>query len=509
MQLEVTGASTMEWRRVLNLLTVLSLILASCGGGGRGDLLSGGAGAGGSAGSAGGMAVGGSAGGGVSGSGSHGGSAGSAGGKAVGGSAGGGVSGSGGNGGRAAGAGAGGSAGSAGGKAVGGSAGGGVSGSGGNGGRAGAGAGGSAGSVGGVGGSAGGGASGAFGTGGFGGAAITQPIDGGGTIQSLPISTNDLVFDSTRGVLYASMNRTTDGGNSVLTIDPASGTVTRALPVGGLPSVLAISDDCSALYVGINTPAAPPTATPQIDGADSVVRIDLVSMTAGPPVSLGENNGSKLTAGQIAAVPGSSTQYMVSRRHPGSIPDFAGLALYDGNTLLTQLDSFFGRGDCIAFIDRSTLVGCSNDQAPSELVRYRLTSTAITPGLSVRDAIAGGASTRIAFGSGWIFASDGHAVNATTLQPLGRYGEKLIAASSSVAPVPDPDGTNVWFLGWANGSKALLAFERTTFQLSRTIPFGPLEYDWDLPNASPLVRWSPTGFAFRTYQKLYVIKLPN
>lgn len=190
----------------------------------------------------------------------------------------------------------------------------------------------------------------------------TQPIDGGGPTRSIPLSTNDLVFDSTRGVLYASMNPTSDGGNSVLTIEPASGTVTLALPVGGLPSVLAISDDCSALYVGISTPAAPPTPTPQIDRADSVRRIDLASMTAGPPVSLGKNHIAELSAGQIAAVPGSSTQYMVSRRQPGSIPDFAGLALYEGNTMLAELDSFFGSGDSIAFIDHSNLIGCSNHQ---------------------------------------------------------------------------------------------------------------------------------------------------
>jgi hypothetical protein len=124
----------------------------------------------------------------------------------------------------------------------------------------------------------------------------------------------------------------------------------------------------------------------------------------------------------------------------------------------------------------------------------------------VDGVIAGSATTRIAFGSGWIFASDGNAVNATTLEPLGRYGGGLIANYSSVAPVPDPDGATVWFLGYSNAdaSTVLLAFDRTTFQLRRTISL-----PGDLSSASPLVRWSPTGFAARTYQKLYLIKLPN
>jgi hypothetical protein len=353
-------------------------------------------------------------------------------------------------------------------------------------------------------------AAGDSGTAGLDGSADTQQIDGGGTIQSLPLSTNDMVFDSTRGVLYATLNPAADAGNSVITIDPASGTVTGAVPVGGRPSVLAINDDCSAVYVGVNTPAGPPTPTPQIDGADSIRRIDLASMTAGPLVSLGANTNSKLSAGQIAAVPGSATQYVVSRRQPGTQPDYAGLALYDGSTQLAQLERFYGSGDSIAFVDHSTLIGCSNLQSPSELKRYRITSTAITPETYVEGVIAGSARTRIAVGSGWIFASDGHALNAATLAPLGRYGDGLNLGSSDVAPLPDPDGATVWFLSHKSATvMALLNFERTTFQLRRTITLGPLPYDSDLPNASPLLRWSPTGFAFRTYEKLYLIKLPN
>jgi hypothetical protein len=317
-----------------------------------------------------------------------------------------------------------------------------------------------------------------------------------------------LVFDSTRGVLYATMNTAADAGNGVITIDPGSATVTGAFAVGGLASVLAISDDSSALYVGIHTPAGPPTSTPNIDGADTVRRIDLATMTAGAAVSLGSNVISKLSAGQIAAVPGSSTQYVVSLRQPGFQPDYAGLALYDGTTRLAELSSFNGSGDSIAFIDHSTLIGCSNFQSPSELDRYSVTSTAITPGTYVRDVITGAARTRIAFGSGWIFASDGHAVNAATLAPLGRYGDGR-ANDSSVAPVLDPDGANVWFLGYVDAGMALLNFGRTTFQLRRTISLGPLTNGWDSSNPSSLVRWSPTGFAFRTYGRLYLIKLPN
>src|SRR5450432_1544625 len=347
MPLEATGAPRTEWRcmRRLNLLTALPLVLAACSGGAGGATGTGGAGVGGRA---------------DAGDGPLGETSGATGTPGTGG----------------------GTAGSAGSGAS-------------------AGAVGSAGAIGGAG-TSGGGGTGAGGLGGMlgtagagapsdGGDRIDAgelpidsgaqpidagawPLDGGGAIQSLRLSTNDLVFDSTRGVLYATMNTAADAGNGVITIDPASATVTGTFAVGGLPSVLAISNDCSALYVGINTPAGPPTPTPQIDGADSVRRIDLASKTFGPAVSLGSNDISKLSAGQIAAVPGSSTQYMVSLRQPGFQPDYAGLALYDATTLLTELSSFYGSGDSIAFIDHSTLIGCSNLQSPSELNRFSVTS---------------------------------------------------------------------------------------------------------------------------------------
>jgi hypothetical protein len=336
------------------------------------------------------------------------------------------------------------------------------------------------------------------------------PLDGGGSIQSLTLSTNDLAFDPKRGVLYATTNLAPDAG-TVLSIDPASATVTGALPVGGIPGVLAISDDASALYVGINTPAAPPTPFPGTDGGDSVRRIDLASMTAGPLVSLGSNDISKLTAGRIVAVPGSSTRYVVSLRQPGVTPDFAGLALYDGNTLLSQLDAFYGSGDSITFVDPSTLFGCSNDQEPSELIEYSVT-TAITPvsGAKVSGLLTGGQGTRITFNGGWIFANDGQTVSAKTFALVGTYNDSIIARFSNAAAVPDPDGADVWFLRTADpSSAALLDFDRTTFQLRRTISLAPLTVDSDLGNATAFVQWSPTGFAFKTYSKVYLMTAAN
>jgi hypothetical protein len=329
-----------------------------------------------------------------------------------------------------------------------------------------------------------------------------RPLDGGGSIRSLSIRTNDLVFDPKRGLLYATTNLAPDAG-VVLSIDPVSMTVTAELPVGGIPGVLAISDDASALYVEIHAPT-------QSLGTDSVRRIDLASMTAGPLVSL-SSNSSNLTAGQIVPVPGSSTRYVVSLRQPGFTPDFGGLALYDGTTLLSRLDPFFGNGESITFADPSTLFGCSNNQSPSELDQYSVTTTITpVPGIKLNGVITAGQRTRITFNNGWIFANDGQTLSAKTLAVVGTYYDSILAQYSHAAALPDPDGANVWFLRATDPSKAaLLDFDRTTFQLRRSISLFPAPDDLDFPNATALVRWSPNGFAFRTSSDVYVMTVPN
>jgi hypothetical protein len=320
------------------------------------------------------------------------------------------------------------------------------------------------------------------------------PLEGGGSIRSLPLSTNDLVFDPKRGVLYATVNSYAAGAaNSVLTIDPGSATVTGSLFVGSNPSVLALSDDGSALYVGI-------------DGAYSVCRVDLGTNTVGPLVSLGSNSISARTAGQIAAVPGSSTQYVVSRRQPGFSLDFAGLALYDSAKLLAETDGFTA-GDGITFTDPSTLFGCSNDASPSDLVRFSVTPTAITAGQDVTGLISPSSRTLITYSGGWIFATDGQAMSAATMTSIGTYN--VGAYNLSGAVLPDADGANVWFLHTPNGSAALLDFDRTTFLLRRSISLAPVAGDVNLDLASALVRWSPTGLAFRTSSAVYLVTLPN
>jgi hypothetical protein len=123
--------------------------------------------------------------------------------------------------------------------------------------------------------------------------------------------------------------------------------------------------------------------------------------------------------------------------------------------------------------------------------------------------ITDGQKTRIVTGGGLIFANDGQTVDETHLIQVGTYSDSILATYPGPAPVLDPNGMDVWFLRTADPSQpALLDFDRTTYTLRRSISLASL-FDSYIESATALVQCPPTGFAFLTDSKIYVLTLPK
>lgn len=77
-----------------------------------------------------------------------------------------------------------------------------------------------------------------------------EPRPQSGGVRAIPLPNRALVYDDKRKLIYASVSPDVVGiGNSVVVVDPAAGEVGRAVPVGSVPDVLALSSDRSKLYV--------------------------------------------------------------------------------------------------------------------------------------------------------------------------------------------------------------------------------------------------------------------
>jgi hypothetical protein len=82
---------------------------------------------------------------------------------------------------------------------------------------------------------------------------VTASSTPDGQVLEVGLVHNELVYDSLRNKYYASVPGSVMGvGNSIASIDPATGQVTHSAAIGSEPGMLAISADGSALYAGLN-----------------------------------------------------------------------------------------------------------------------------------------------------------------------------------------------------------------------------------------------------------------
>ncbi len=121
---------------------------------------------------------------------------------------------------------------------------------------------------------------------------------------------------------------------------------------------------------------------------------------------------------------------------------------------------------------------------------------------------------------GWIFATSGQTVSASTGGPVGTYTPPTTSFEGDVgftSVVADPNGTDVWFLdapmvSGIGGSVTLVDYDRATFLLRNSYPLPSVDTTTSDPTeefvATSLVQFSPTGFAFRTPTTVYIVTLP-
>ena len=314
-----------------------------------------------------------------------------------------------------------------------------------------------------------------------------------GTVRSVNLVTNALVFDRSRGAIYASVpSRVGENGNTVATIDPGSATVTDSLFVGSEPDVMAISDDDALLYIGL-------------DGSAAVRRVDLAAHAASTTIALGNNDEGPRIAGDIAVMPGAPSTIAVSRSNGGFLPSFAGVVIFDDDIARpTELNAptLVNR---IEFADPTTIYGYDDEDDGFELVALSVDAQGVHQ-VRNRGGVLTGFNTDFVYDRGQLIGTSGQVVDATTFLASGSF-----AAQGPV--VVDPSGSPVTFLQEAaDNSLSLVSFDRERF-----VPLDPaVTVPVVLPGASMLpfrstygsfLRISATRFAFRTEDKVFILDL--
>jgi sugar lactone lactonase YvrE len=316
-------------------------------------------------------------------------------------------------------------------------------------------------------------------------------------VRQIAMTINDLVYDPTRGLLYASVPSSDPlRGNSVVFIDPVSGQVRDQIPIGSEPYTLALSDDNQYLYVGLN-------------GATAIRRIDLSSNTVDLTISLVDGRGGSYSAVAIVVVPGEPQTIVVGQAPKSSANPEERVVVYSNGQKRPQvgINRLIGGNGLVFCDDRATLYATDGGQL---LMTFAFTADGVQeqgrPSLDLRQF---GALPQMLCADGKLYISTGEVFDASTRQLVGTFPpglrQGLINVDSSLGLVyfaSAGTGLNDYTIGIYN--------QRTlTAVASLQLPHLPGDEGHPvLLGPRRLVRWGDDGLAFRTKAQLFIVRSP-
>lgn len=312
-------------------------------------------------------------------------------------------------------------------------------------------------------------------------------------VRSIELPANGLIFDPGSGRLYASVpSRIWPFGtpipraiaNSIVPIDPRTGELGAPAFVGSEPNRLALSDDASTLYVGL-------------DGAFAVRRVALPALAPGLqlPLGIGPANGA-LRAEDIDVQPGNPDVVAVSRRVVSGSPRGYGVAIFDHGVQRPLAGE--GRANQIEFSEQPGLLyGFQNDSSAFDFCRLAVDED----GARVIDSTRGlllGFSTLIEFAAGRVYGSEGTVIDPGVPKVVGQYsgvspGQRGVAV--------DAEAGEVYLLA----SDGLVVYDLERFVLLGAFPI-PGVY-WSGYESADFIQWGPGAFAFHTSERVYFVEL--
>jgi hypothetical protein len=248
---------------------------------------------------------------------------------------------------------------------------------------------------------------------------VATPAPGGGT--SAPATATiygslknilivNEVFEPHSQLIYATVAKTSPtNANSVVAIDPVLMQVTKTVLTGNGPNHIAVSDDGSLLYVGL----------------DDILSVTQISLPGGtqnftlrlPAVSLPVNdNFPDIVASALKVVPGQSHTWLVGLCESTGEPCGLGVAVFDDATMRPTEELYYQlTANSFVFVNDPTVVYSTEfNQSPPDITAYKITSngiarTAISPFLpSVGGSI-------LESDGNLIYDSFGHAIDPSTL----------------------------------------------------------------------------------------------
>ena len=297
---------------------------------------------------------------------------------------------------------------------------------------------------------------------------------------------NDIVNDPVNGVIYLSVpGSAPTNGNNISVLNLATGQISTSQFAGSEPDVLAISDDSSFLYAGL-------------DGASTVQRFTLPGLATDISYPLGRSSfAGPYFALDLQVAPSAPQTTAVTLAVMGESPAAqGGIVIYDNSTPRPTIAKGFGPGggggvlyDSLQWgSDDTALYAENNEDTGFDFYILSVTSG----GVVLADDFSNdfdefGARIHFDSGTGFVYSDDGHVINPSTGGPVGQY-----SAGFNNVMVPDSTLNEAFFV---DSSGTIQRFRPEEFSLIGSIT---------IPNVSTtplrIIRFGNNGLAINTYQ---------
>jgi len=334
---------------------------------------------------------------------------------------------------------------------------------------------------------------------------VTFYVTSGTTrLVGIPANANDIVWDAGDSRIYASLPSASNAsGNSIVVINPVTGTMDTIQAASNGPNLLALSSDGSYLWVGE-------------DGSNAVQRFSLPSLTPDitiplpPPTIFGPT-----TAIALEAAPGSPhTVAVLEGNIDTDASDVVGAFIYDDTAERPVGVLPFAASGPFSTVtlswmqwgaNASTLYG-GNSLIPPEFYSMDVGTSGVVAQDDYTYALNGNGHFDAA--TGYLYGDDGQVVNPVTGEAVGNFNVLADFSYYTICTVDSSQGVVFFFgefynVGGFGGVFGIEAFDQKTFKLLRTLV---------LPDAGGVpvnfIRWGNAGLAINFVPLSYAAVVP-
>jgi hypothetical protein len=290
-------------------------------------------------------------------------------------------------------------------------------------------------------------------------------------LRAIDLPANDLEFDPVSGLVYASIPAFGPLGNRIVALDPATRSVVRSAFVGSSPNRIAISDDGSALYVGL-------------DGSYDMRRVALPDLVPGATIAFSttERHG-PFRAEDIDVQPGDPDVIAVTVQ--GSVGS-RGVRIFDGGVQRAGIVEDERLNQIEFSEDPGTLWAYNNETSGWQLMQIGVDADGARVVWEIRGLI-NAFLVELLYENGLIYDSFGGVSDPVAEKTLGDYRSPLGGLGRGIAV---DSARNRAYLLFTN---RLEVFDRARFVKLGEIPIPGNEFDVGL-----LTRWGEDRLVFAT-----------